>query len=208
MKKWLFLLLTAFALTGCDCHTVDPGTRGVLVKWGVVDAQSLPPGLTVNGLGSDVYNVTTRQIKAEIKAPCFSSDLQQVDIDIVALENIRKKVGDTLVVEDIIVQNIELSAQLKAAIESKMVQEQEAAKAKFTNQKAEADAETARSVARGEADAIRIRGEAMERNPSVFQLEQLKVQTALIEKWNGVSPTIVGAGQGVSVILPAAGGGK
>ncbi len=268
LKKFL-LILFAFVFSGCTCHTVEPGNRGVLVSWGVVKPESLPPGFQTAGPGTDIVDVSVRQQKEIIKAPCFSSDLQEVNIELAVLyripeanvvkiftdfhgepfdvlvgprvqesikeatssrtaeqivkqreavkaetlEHIRKKVGDTLVVEDVIIAEIGLTAQLKAAIESKMVQEQEAAKAVYTNTKAENDAKTARSIATGEADAtllrakaeaesIKIRGEALRQNPGVVDLE-------LIQKWNGVSPQIVSGGAGgVSVILPAAAGAK
>lgn len=124
------------------------------------------------------------------------------------LEHLRKKVGDTLVIDDLVIENIDLSNELEKAIESKMVREQEANKAKYTKQLAEIDAEIAITKARGEADsfvlkakgeaeAIRIRGDALAKNPSVIQLQ-------LIEKWNGVSPTIVGASSGTQILMPAA----
>lgn len=125
------------------------------------------------------------------------------------LSALRKKVGDILMVDDLVIENIDLSKDLEAAIEQKMVQEQEAAKAKFTKQKAEIDAETALvkaqgeansalAKARAEAEAIKVRGTALRENPSIVQLQ-------LVEKWNGVSPTIVqGVGTGTSIILPAA----
>ena len=53
-----------------------------------------------------------------------------------ALASARIKVGSILVVDDVVIQNIDLSKELETAIEAKMVQEQEAAKAKFTQQKA------------------------------------------------------------------------
>ena len=88
-----------------------------------------------------------------------------------------------------------------------MVQEQEAAKAKFTKQKAEIEAEIVTAQAKGEADAallrakadaeaIKIRGEALRQNSGVVELQ-------LIEKWDGVSPQIVAGGSGVNLILPA-----
>jgi prohibitin 2 len=125
-----------------------------------------------------------------------------------ALEATRKKVGDTLVIEDLVIENIDLSKELEAAIEQKMVKEQEAAKAKFTKQQAEIEAEIAATRAQGEAnatvarakaeaEAIRIRGDALAKNPSVIQLE-------LIQKWDGKTPHIVsGSGSGTSILLPA-----
>lgn len=263
MKK-LFALLLLVPLSGCECHTVEPGNRGVRVSWGVVDVTSLPPGFQTAGPGTDIFDVSTRQQKKELKASCFSSDLQEVNIEVVvlyripeanvvkiftdyhgepfdvlvaprvqesvkeatatrsaeqivkqrdavkteALDGVRKKVGDTLIIEDITIQDIGLSGQLKAAIEAKMVQEQEAAKAKYNTMQAEADAETARAKAKGEADAsllrakadaeaIKIKGDALKQNPSLVQLE-------LIQKWDGKSPQVVtGGGGGVNLIMPA-----
>ena len=59
-----------------------------------------------------------------------------------ALLAARAKIGDMLFVEDVVIQNIDLSHELETAIEAKMVQEQEAAKAKFTQQKAQIEADT------------------------------------------------------------------
>lgn len=91
--------------------------------------------------------------------------------------------------------NVSLSGELEAAIEAKMVQEQEAAKAKFVQQKAEIEANTAIIRAKGEAEAIRVRGRALQDNPGLVQLQ-------IVEKWNGVSPLVVGSGSGANVLLP------
>lgn len=265
MKKLIYMLFAAAAtLTGCTCYTVEPGNRGVLVDWGQVKEPALKEGFGTTCWGCDVHEISIRQKKAELNAPCFSSDLQNVGIKIAVLYRVpeanvisvfreykgepfdllvgpraqeaikeatasrtaeqivkqregvkaetlaalRKKVGDTIVIDDLVIENIDLSKQLEAAIEAKMVQEQEAAKAKFTKQKAEIDAEIAIARARGEADAallkaegeakaIRIRGDALSKNPSVIELQ-------LIEKWNGVSPQIVsGQSGGLQLVLPA-----
>lgn len=110
------------------------------------------------------------------------------------LELARQKVGTILVLEDIVIENIDLSKELETAIEAKMVQEQEAAKAKFTQQKAEIEAKTAVIRAEGEAKAIQVRGEAIRKNPSVIDLQ-------IAEKWDGVAPLVVG-GNGANILLP------
>lgn len=112
-----------------------------------------------------------------------------------ALAAARAKVGELLVIEDIVIQNVSLSKELEHAIEAKMVQEQEAAKAKFIQQKAEVEANTAIIRAKGEAEAIRVRGKALQDNPNLIQLQ-------IVEKWDGVSPLVVGAGTGANVLLP------
>ena len=111
------------------------------------------------------------------------------------LEGARAKVGDLLVIEDVVIQNVSLSKELETAIEAKMVQEQEAAKAKFTQAKAEIEAQTAVIRAKGEAEAIRVRGRAVQDNPGLVQLQ-------IVEKWNGISPLVIGGGSGANILLP------
>lgn len=136
--------------------------------------------------------------------------VQQIDkVKVETLDNLRKKVGDILLIEDLMISEITLSKELTASIERKMIQEQEAEKAQYTKQKAEIDSQIAVVTAKGEAEAqltqaraeaesIRIRGEALRENPGVIQLQ-------MIEKWNGVSPQIVstGSGSGTQILLPA-----
>lgn len=107
----------------------------------------------------------------------------------------RQKIGSILFIEDIVIQNISLSKELEQAIEAKMVQEQEAAKAKFIQQKTEIEANTAVIKARGEAQAISIRGKALKEAPQLIDLQ-------IVEKWDGKSPLVVGGGKGANVILP------
>lgn len=110
----------------------------------------------------------------------------------------QKKVGDIVVIVDVVIQNIDLSPELETAIESKMVQEQEAAKAKFTQQKAQIEADTVVIKAKGDAESIRIRGEALKLTPAFIDLQ-------IVEKWDGRAPLYVGgAGAGsVNMLLPA-----
>lgn len=119
------------------------------------------------------------------------------DVKAKTLEAARTKVGDLLVIEDVVIQNVALSKELETAIEAKMVQEQEAAKAKFTQAKAEIEAQTAVIRAKGEAEAIRVRGRAVQDNPGLVQLQ-------IVEKWNGISPLVIGGsgGSGANILLP------
>jgi prohibitin 2 len=107
----------------------------------------------------------------------------------------RKKIGEILVLEDLVIKDISLSDELEKAIEQKMVQEQEAAKANFIQQKTQIEARTAIIRAEGEAQAIRVRGRAIRENPAVIDLQ-------LIEKWNGITPLVVGGGKGANILLP------
>jgi len=120
------------------------------------------------------------------------------DIKTKALAGVRQKIGTLLIVEDVVIQNIDLSKELEAAIEAKMVQEQEAAKAKFTQVKAQIEADTVVIKAKGDAESIKIRGEALKQTPAFIDLQ-------IVEKWDGKAPLYVGgaAGGGVNMLLPA-----
>jgi len=112
------------------------------------------------------------------------------------LDLLRAKVGPILEINDLVVEDISLTKELETAIEQKMVQQQEAAKAKYTQQKTGIEAETAIIQARGEAEAIRIRGEALHKNPAFLQLQ-------IVEKWTGRVPRVLDADiQGSQMVLP------
>jgi prohibitin 2 len=87
---------------------------------------------------------------------------------------------------------------LERAIEAKMVAEQEAVKSRFTQQQTEIEAQTVVIRAKGEAEAITVRGEALKLNPAFLRLQ-------IVEKWNGKSPLVVpadAANNGSRLLLP------
>lgn len=234
-------------------YVVEPGHRGVEVTMGKVSRVFKP-----EGFGFKLPFITMvspqliRQQTAQMQADCYSSDLQQVKIDVrvlyrvpessvvsifrdysgepfgslikprvaeaineitaqrtaelivqkreeiksKALETARKKVGDVLVIEDLVLEDITLTKSLENAIEAKMVQQQEAARARFAQQQVEIEASTVVIKARGEAESINLRGKALRENPSVLELQ-------IVELWDGVTPLVVGpAATGANMILP------
>lgn len=111
-------------------------------------------------------------------------------------DSAREKIGELLVVEDIVLEDINLTQVLEKAIEAKMVQEQEAARARFAQQQAQVEASTAVIKAKGEAESINLRGKALSENPHVIELQ-------IVEGWDGVTPLVVGPGaQGANMLLP------
>ena len=113
-----------------------------------------------------------------------------------ALDLARAKIGTNFLnLVDLVIEEISLSKELENAIEQKMIQEQEAAKAKFTQRKAEIEADTAIIKAKGEGDSIRIRGEALDLNPTFIDLQ-------IIERWDGKSPLVIGGGSGTPIVVP------
>ncbi|HXH31572.1 MAG TPA: prohibitin family protein [Bacteriovoracaceae bacterium] len=255
MKMTLFggVLLIATILIFSSSFIIPPGHRGVIVKLGKVSPVFAPEGFGLKTpFITDVLPISVRQQTKSTQADCYSSDLQQIRVELRVLYRIpegmvvrafqdysgdpfdsliaprveealkevtalqsaeqivkkreeikskalaaaKLKIGNLLVIEDIVIQNVALSKELESAIEAKMVQEQEAAKAKFIQQKAEIEANTAIIKAKGEAEAIKVRGKALQESPGLVQLQ-------IVEKWNGVSPLVIGSGgSGANIILP------
>jgi len=249
------LAIVALAALIGTSYVVEPGERGVRVTLGVMSDAFIPPGFGVKlPFLTEIRRVNVQQATREISAQCFSSDLQQIVIqlkvlyripeqsvvrvlrdyagtpfeslilprvqeatkevtavktaaDIVkmreqikaaALEASRHKIGELLVVEDLVIEDVALSKELEQAIEAKMVQQQEAEKAVFRMQQARTDAETLIIKAKADAESIRIQGEALEKAPKLVDLK-------MVEKWNGVAPQVVGGGS--NVLLPLGQGG-
>jgi prohibitin 2 len=242
--------LLVLVLAAGSSYVVAPGERGVRVTLGTMSDQFVAPGLGFKApFITEIRRVNVQQDTREVSADCFSSDLQQISVqvkvlyripetsvvamlrdyagnpfenlilprvqeatkevtalktaaDIVktreqikvaALEASRAKIGSLLVIEDLVIEDVRLSKELENAIEAKMVQQQEAEKAIFKMQQARTDAETLIIKAKADAESIRIQGEALEKTPRLVELK-------MVEKWNGVSPQVVGAGS--NILLP------
>jgi len=241
------LLFAVVIMAAAGTYVVQPGYRGVEVTMGQVSPAFKPEGFGLKSpLITTIHPISIRQQTAEDQAECYSSDLQQVQVDLRvlfripessvvklfqqyygdpfdslvaprvqealkevaalqsaeqivknreqikarALELTRQKVGTLIVVEDIVIQNISLTKQLESAIEAKMVQEQEAQKAQYFQQRAQIDADTAVIQAKGEAESIRIRGQALKDDPAMVDLR-------IVEKWDGIAPLVVGGREGL-----------
>ena len=248
-----FLIFGLVIVATTSSYVVDPGYRGVEVTLGKVSPVFKPEGFGLKlPLVTTIVPQLIRQQTAQMVADCYSSDLQQVKIDlrilyrvpdasvvvlfrdyagdpfdtlikpriaesinevtalrsaeVIAqkreevktrvLDSARKKLGELVVLEDVVLENIGLTKMLENAIEAKMVQEQEAARARFSQQQAQTEANTAVIKAKGEAESINLRGKALRENPSIIDLQ-------IVERWDGVPPLVVGpAAAGAGMILP------
>ncbi len=246
----LVFALIVFASSGT--YVVQPGFRGIAVTLGKVSLRFKPEGFGFKQpFVTRIQQMSVRQQTRPMPAECYSSDLQQVkmevhvlyrvpersvvkifqeyasepfdnliaprvqeaikevaasmsaeqivkkreDVKIGALDLARKKIGaDFLDVVDLVLYNITLSPELEQAIELKMVQEQEAEKAKFTQLKAQIEADTAIIRAKGEAESIQVRGQALRDNPDFIRLQ-------ILQNWNGRSPLVVGTEGGANMLL-------
>ena len=245
------IIFVIVLMASSGTYVVHPGYRGVEVTMGKVTAVPTKEGFGFKApLITHIENVSIRQQTAEDQAECYSSDLQQIHIELrvlyripessvvklyqdyegepfqslvaprvhealkevaalqsaeqivknreqiktKALDLARQKLSTLLVIEDIVIQNIRLTKELEQAIEAKMVQEQEAQRSKYLQQRAQIDADTSVIKARGEAESIRIRGQALKDNPAFVELQ-------VVDKWDGVAPLIIGSGDNVMMPL-------
>lgn len=111
------------------------------------------------------------------------------------LDAARTKVGGILEIADIVIEDIALSTPLKDAIEMKMVKEQQAQQARFSQQKAVVDARTRIIEAFGTAEAMVIRGFTLSENPDY-------VKFLMAKKWDGKPPQVVGNASAPNVLIP------
>src|SRR5215207_5944843 len=213
------LVFVVILAASTSTYIVQPGHRGVEVTLGKVSAEFKPEGFGFKQpFVTRIHPTTVRQQTRSMPAECYSSDLQQVKMQLNVLYRIpessvvkifqeyagepfdsliapriqaalkevaathsaeaivkkreevktrsldlaRKKIGTNFLnVVDLVIYHLSRSPELSAAIEAKMVQEQEAEKAKFTQLKAQIEADTAIVRAKGEAEAIQVRGQAL-----------------------------------------------
>jgi prohibitin 2 len=246
------LVFTVIVLVSSGTYIVQPGYRGLAVTLGRVSPNFKPEGFGFKQpFITHIQQMSVRQQTRPMPAECYSSDLQQVkmevhvlyrvpersvvkifqeyagepfdnliaprvqeaikevaasmsaeqivkkreDVKIKALDLAQKKIGTNfLEVIDIVLYNLTLSPELEQAIELKMVQEQEAEKAKFTQLKAQIEADTAIIRAKGEAEAIQVRGQALRDSPDFIRLQ-------ILQNWNGKSPLVVGTEGGANMLL-------
>ena len=112
-----------------------------------------------------------------------------------SLKRAKEKVGEMIEINDLVIEDVQLSKDLETAIEAKMVQQQETEKALFKQQQAQTDAATSIIKAKADAESIRIQGEALQKNPKLVELK-------MVEKWDGKAPQVLG-GQ-ASILMPSA----
>lgn len=112
---------------------------------------------------------------------------QREQVKASAVIEIKKQLEGLVIVNDLPITNIDLTEMLEKAIEGKQVAEQKALAKEYELQSANKDAEISIAKAKGEAESIRITGEALAKSPTVVLMEAVK-------KWDGHAPT--------SLVLP------
>lgn len=248
---FLIVLLIGLLLF-LSVRMVPVGHVGIDTSFGRITGASFEPGLHFTMPWHFVKRIDNRVKHTETSTPCFSKDLQllEVDLDIMTvlpkdraaqvygtvgmhyleqviprvfeilkqevskytaelvIENREKIRSDVLTAarirlselvdfHDIVLTNIDFSDAYEKAIELKQVAQQESLKAKYELEKAKVEAEKAIATAQGEAESIRIKGEALKDSPGMTQLEAIR-------KWDGKSPqtVVLGRNSDVPVVFP------
>jgi regulator of protease activity HflC (stomatin/prohibitin superfamily) len=154
--------------------------------------------------GVEYMSQATPKILDALKAETAKYDAAEIianrdQIRSEALKAAQDRLTGFVEVQDLSLVNVAFSDDYEKAIEAKQVAQQRAEQAKYELQQAEVEAEKKVASAKGEAEAIQIRGDALAKNPAVIDLE-------LINKWDGKAPeTLVtngGNGSAASIILP------
>ncbi len=244
------LVFIVVLIASSGTYIIHPGFRGVEVVMGKVTPIAKKEGFGFKmPMITRVESISIRQQTAQDEAQCYSSDLQQIHIDLRVLYRVpesqvvalykdyegeafeslvapriheavkevtamqsaeqivknreqiktrtldlaKQKIGTLIFIEDIAIQNIRLTKELEHAIESKMVQEQEAQRSKYVQQRAQIEADTSVIKARGEAESIAIRGEALSKNPAYVDFQ-------IVDRWDGMPPMVIGSKE--NLVLP------
>ncbi len=104
----------------------------------------------------------------------------KADIDNLLRERLGKH---GVVLDDVSITNVNFSPEFNRAIEQKQVAQQEAERAVFKAQEASQTAQATINLAKGEAEANRLKRESL--TPELLQLRA-------VEKWNGILPQYTG----------------
>lgn len=240
----------AVLLLFCSMRMVPVGHVGIVMSFGKITGTSLEPGLHFTLPWHFVKRIDNRVKHSERTTPCFSKDLQllEVDIDIMTvlpkdraahvyanvgmeyleqvmprvfeilkqevskytaelvienrdkihrdvLEAARLRMADLVLFEDIVLTNIDFSDAYEKAIEQKQVSQQRSLQAKYELEKAKIEAEKEIATAQGEAESIRIKGDALKNSPGMALLEAIR-------KWDGKTPQTLLLGDDVPSVLP------
>lgn len=86
-----------------------------------------------------------------------------------------------LVLDGLLVRNVDFSPEFKKAIELKQIAQQETERKKYELEKEKIEKDRKVIAAEGDAEAIRLRGDALSRNPALIQYEYVQKITPGIQ---------------------------
>jgi prohibitin 2 len=191
--------LTATDKTTCfskDLQTVDV-TYSVLYRLPADKVVQLFQEFAGNPYTAQVVprlEESLKQVTATYRAEDAVKSREAIKIDVI--EKLRSNLEGMVDIRDVVIRNIDLTDELEKAIELKQVAEQQAFAKEYELKKAIKDAEITVVGAKAEAEAVKIKGEAIAQNPKVIDLE-------IAKKWDGKTPqSVVTSAGGSNILLP------
>lgn len=155
-------------------HRLDSANLEGLFKK-VRDQQALNTGIIPSVLQEAVKSVSARYTAAELLE---KRDVVKSDVEAALQERLREYF---VIVSTVNIENLDFSAAFDAAIEQKVIAEQEALRAREQLEKEKINTEISAERAR----QTQIEGQALQANPSILQKQ-------FLEKWDGKLPTVSG----------------
>ena len=130
--------------------------------------------------------VTARYTAEELitKRPAVSSQMQEALSERLLKSNIA--------VDAFSIVSFSFSQTFTDAIEAKQTAEQNALKARRDLDRVKVEAEQTIVAAKAEAEALRLQKESI--SPDLIELRRIEANLKAIEKWNGILPSVTGAG--------------
>lgn len=123
---------------------------------------------------------TMKEVVGQFNAETIVSQRSKVNDDV--LKAIKEKLSTkAIVLENFEVTNFSFDPQYQAAIEAKMIATQKAKEAENTTAQIREEKEQAILTAQGQAEAMRIKSQALAANKNLVEYEA-------VQKWNGVLP--------------------
>lgn len=160
---------------------------------------------SVDNYESNVIEPIVRQVVKSTSAEFTAEELVTKRAEY--SEKVNKLLTEQLAAKNSILQNFsvtnfEFSAEFSRAIEAKVTATQNAEAAKNKLEQVKFEAEQTVVTARAEAEAQRIKAQALESSggKQVVELEAIRTQQMAVEKWNGVLPTQMIPGTAVPFI--------
>lgn len=161
-----------------------------LVRSGAVELYRETGGQYVERILDPAVYQITKEVTARFKAIDFAANREVIRREI--QDQLQEETGDSILINNVSLKNVDFTEALSAAIEQTVEAEQQAKRAEAQVKIKEAEARQAVAVAEGEAqstltkaraeaESIRVQGRALQENPEVLRLRAIEKLNPLVK---------------------------